>query len=194
MGNLLMLAALLPAEVHRLSSSSLVVRKALEALQIVASAAYLSTGVAPQAAAFSSSIRWSILEGPVEVAGMTNVSGRQGKVRRHQQPRRLSAPLPTPPSLPPRLQGSSVLGGMRPAASRQQLSGLLQPGVASPPALASSPAAPPLAPDEPPLAPRRAGVYEVERGTNSSAAAGTQDLASAIGERAATGGGLVAWH
>jgi hypothetical protein len=61
----------------------------LETLQFVASAAYLTAGVAPDAAVFSSGLQWSIMEGPVRVQGISNV-GSPGS-RRHREPQ---APLP----------------------------------------------------------------------------------------------------
>jgi hypothetical protein len=68
-----MLAALAPSDVHHLSSS-LTERALLDALQYVASSAYLTAGVAPQAARFSTTIQWAMLEGPVAVTGVSNVS------------------------------------------------------------------------------------------------------------------------
>jgi hypothetical protein len=71
-GNTRMMAVVPPSEVHLLSSS-LMERALLDSLQYVASTAYLTAGVAPQAASLSAALQWTMLEGPVAVASITKV-------------------------------------------------------------------------------------------------------------------------
>ncbi len=75
----------------------------LETLQFLASAAFLTAGVAPEAGLFSSSLQWTIFEGPIQVDGISNVgasllrAGCAGRLLRRRAASRLLLQLAASP-------------------------------------------------------------------------------------------------